>query len=700
MQISTRRLSAIFATAFSLFATAPVQAQPPNLPELNAPSNSGVDATSLPVATVSDSAGPLVVRTRNASLRLVERGSRIVELPDNITHVTDFDPNVLEVVPISPTTVRVLAVSPGVTSIVFTDVHEVARSLEVFVAGDTRHLEAHLEYLFPDAAIKAFQVGQNVVLRGYVSRPSQITEIMDVAAEFYPQVHNQLQVSTDDRVVLHAKVAEVNRSRLRQFGMNFTGFGTDAIVNNVTGGIGAASAFTSGTFFALQEGVLANPNFAFAIRNGAGEYGLFIEALKQEAILRILAEPKVTATSGRPATLLSGGEFPILVPQGLGQTAIEFREFGVSIEAVVIVLGDGRVRLDISPEVSDLDFTNGVTLDGIRIPGLTTRRVNTQAEMRFGETLVLGGLISKRRIGSTTKVPFLGELPVIGAAFSRKRYESAETELLIMVTPLPAAPYGPGECMPPAPGEMSSDPTDAELYWAGMLELPKYGERCGPGGCPTGGCPTGDCQPTMGVMDGGMVVPDGYSAGYPTEPALVPMPTTDFQPVTEPAGQPIGQPYMPPPVTSSKKESSENEPSVSQPAFTAPVAQTPAVKRPTQPATTQSSYPTAMAEQKWTAKQQKAVTRLPASQVGFRTAAGETPKVQIATPAATQAPIRSRFNPFGRRKGDPTLNAPRPSGPATSGQPTTPQSQSRQQIGDTSVRQPRSQSGLITPSEF
>lgn len=617
MQISIKSGIMALAASAASFSLTPAWAQPAAVPQV-APPAAG--------ASVVDGDGPMMVHTRSANLRLIERGSRVVELPDNITHVTDFDPNVVTVDPISPTTVRVLAMAPGVTTIVFTDVHQVARSVEVFVAGDTRHLEAHLEYLFPDASIKAIQVGQNVVLRGFVTRPSQIAEIVDVASEFYPSVHNQLNVSTNDRIVLHTKVAEVNRSRLRQFGVNFVGRGADALFNNSTGGIGPAQAFT-GTFFALQEGTLQNPNLSFAFQTGSGEYGLFVEALKQEAILRILAEPSVTVMSGRPGTLLSGGEFPILVPQGLGQIAIEFREFGVSIEAVAVVLGDGRVRLDISPEVSDLDFTNGVTLDGIRIPGLTTRRVNTQAEMKFGETLVLGGLISKRRIGSTSKVPFLGELPYVGAAFSRKRYEDAETELLVMVTPMPAAPFQPGECPPPAPGEMSSDPTDKELYWHGHLELPKYGERCQNGACPT--CPE----------QGGLIMPTSYGhQGYSavqSGPAMAPVMTTPQMgtpQMMEPQFQP-GEAYLPegevPPLPAASVKVDLNS-------------------------NTQSGSADPL------------IKRLEVKQVGYEEGlALPTEKAQPANATQTVEPAeaeRRRFNPFARRSG---ATAPKPSGPAT-----------------------------------
>lgn len=649
MQNSIKRPLAVLALASGLCGSMPLSAQDSlAVPQVAPPAAE---------ASVVDGAGPLMIHTKSASLRLIERGSRVVELPDNITHVTDFDPNVLTVDPISPTTVRVLALSPGVTSIVFTDVHGVSRTLEVFVSGDTRHLEAQLEYLFPDATIKAIQVGQNVVLRGFVTRPSQIAEIVDVATEFYPTVHNQLNVSTNDRVVLHTKVAEVNRSRLRQFGVNFLGFGTDAIFNNATGGIGPAQAFT-GTLFALQEGTLANPNLNFAFRTSAGEYGLFVEALKQEAILRILAEPSVTVMSGRPGTLLSGGEFPILVPQGLGQTAIEFREFGVSIEAVAVVLGDGRVRLDISPEVSDLDFTNGVTLDGIRIPGLTTRRVNTQAEMKFGETLVLGGLISKRRIGSTTKVPFLGELPVVGAAFSRKRYEDAETELLVMVTPMPAAPYQPGECPPPAPGESSSDPTDKELYWHGHLELPKYGERCGDGSC-------NSCNQLIGPAVAGPPQMSQPAYGHGAGPMMAPQ--MDGPTFT------TGEPYAPLPADAmlpgGSAKSEVQQPSVETPTMTQPV-----------------------------------IEQIPVQQVSFRKeAAVATPSVSQPTAVTTPATpsLKSRFNPFARRAERDALNAPKPSGPAMPQAGLTQPTSSRAATSSSQSPAPsRPASGLIQPTNY
>ena len=183
-------------------------------------------------------------------------------------------------------------------------------------------------------------------------------------------------------------------------------------------------------------------------------------------------------TSGRPANLLSGGEFPILVPQSLGTVTIEWREFGVRMEAVPIVLGNGRLRLEVQPEVSERDFSNAVQVAGTTVPGLTVRRANTAVEMNFGETMVIAGLISSRKTAETSKTPFLGELPVVGAAFRRVRYTEGETELVIMVTPELVSPLKSGQVPAGGPGLFTATPTDRELYLDGVLEVPNYGDDC------------------------------------------------------------------------------------------------------------------------------------------------------------------------------------------------------------------------------
>jgi pilus assembly protein CpaC len=228
----------------------------------------------------------------------------------------------------------------------------------------------------------------------------------------------------------------------------------------------------------------ANPSLMGGVVNNNYSFNMFLDALQSESLLKILASPVLVTTNGQPANMLSGGEFPILVPQSLGTVTIQWKEFGVRLTAVPILLGNGRVRLNLQPEVSQKDFSNAVTTGGLTVPGLTTRRVNTSVEMRFGETFMLAGLTEVQDTAQTFKTPFLGELPYIGAAFRRVSYQTTETELVILVTPVLAGAMQDCQVPPGGPGMFTSQPTDRELYWFGMLETPSYGgvcPNCGPG---------------------------------------------------------------------------------------------------------------------------------------------------------------------------------------------------------------------------
>jgi pilus assembly protein CpaC len=166
------------------------------------------------------------------------------------------------------------------------------------------------------------------------------------------------------------------------------------------------------------------------------------------------------------------------VPQSLGTVTIQFREFGVRLECCPIVLGGGRLKMQVAPEVSERDFTSAVSLTGTTVPGLTTRRVNSEVEMRFGQTLVIAGLISNRVVAEVRKTPFLGELPWVGALFSRKRFDESETELLVLVTPEPVSPLDECQVGEDGPGRQTVSPTDREFFGQGLLEVPRYGPDC------------------------------------------------------------------------------------------------------------------------------------------------------------------------------------------------------------------------------
>ena len=411
---------------------------------------------------------------------LITLDTRVLETTNKILIVDGFNPDVVSVTPLSPHRIRIHGESPGVTNVKLIDEFDGVFNVEVFVEPDTRELQAYLKRLFPGSTIEVIALNNDVVvLRGWVTEPVQIPEIIAVSEEFFTVVQNQLKVGGVSQVQLHVKVMEIQRTKIRELGFNFLLLGQQYFVDNAITGLHTLNQVTlpfGGPPAVTWEA--GNPEFQFAVTGNSDIFQGFLKALQSEALAKVLAEPVLVTTSGRPASMLSGGEFPVLVPQGVGATSIEWREFGVRMEAVPIVLGNGRLRLDIAPEVSERDFSNAVSVGGLVVPGITSRRVNTQVEMRFGETLMIGGLISQSRTGATSKVPFLGELPWIGAAFSKKDYSIGETELLIMVTPQMAAALSPYQLPAQGPGENSDWPTDKELYFDGMLEVPNFGPDC------------------------------------------------------------------------------------------------------------------------------------------------------------------------------------------------------------------------------
>ena len=529
-----------------VIAAAPVLAQP----GANRPLPNQTAANADPVFVVTS--------PKNNEITITEHFSKVVELKSRIVRVDGFDPEVIGVSALTPNQIRVQALKPGVTTIVLVDEFGATITVDVFVVGDVRHLQAYLSQLFPRSSVEAIAVKDAVVLRGWVDQPEHITQMVDVAERFFPTVLNQMRVGGVQQVSLKVQVMEVQRAKIRRLGLNFLYNNKNAFLTNTVGNLTplesvALAVPTAGAVTPPVTGLVQNSlrgtQGAFGIVGPSNAFQAYIDALKTETLLKILAEPELVTTNGRPANMLAGGEFPILVPQSLGTTSIQWREFGVRMEAVPIILGAGRVRLDLQPEVSERDFSNAVAVNGITVPGLTTRRVNTQVEMKFGETFMLAGLLSMRNTAQTDKIPFLGELPYVGAAFRRVRYEEAETELIIMVTPELVSPTDPALLPPGGPGQFTDVPTDKELYGSGFLEVPKYsdanlnttptdygvpGGRPGPGGpgligpgpggpIPGGPLPRGVLPPNGEPIEGQL--PPGAVPGSPFpngRPGLIP----------------------------------------------------------------------------------------------------------------------------------------------------------------------------------
>lgn len=413
------------------------------------------------------------VANPNQRLEMIVNSSRIFTLDEKIPKAQVNNPDLIRLTPLSPNKIQVSALKPGVTQVNLWAEDGTIFTVDVIVIGDGRELQMLLESEFPNASIKVRPLASSVVLSGFVDRPDAINRIVQMAEDYYPKVINNITVGGVQQVMLKVKVYEVSRTKLRTMGFDWAAVsGNDYIVQSVSGIIssvaqGGGSIASSGAD-TVTFGVIGNNSSFFG----------FVEALRQNNLAKLLSEPTINAMSGRPASFLSGGEVPIQVASGLGTTSIEFKEFGTRVDVVPIVLGNGNIRLEVRPLVSEVD--SSLAVDGT--PGFRTRWVDTAVEMKAGQTFALAGLIQEKIETENRGIPYLADIPWAGAAFRRVQDRRNEVELLIIVTPELVGPLNPGEEPCALPGTSSGPLNDTELYWRGYMEVP----NCGPGSYETG----------------------------------------------------------------------------------------------------------------------------------------------------------------------------------------------------------------------
>ncbi|NIL97684.1 MAG: histidine kinase, partial [Planctomycetales bacterium] len=406
---------------------------------------------------------PMTMQVSESSQRLeiVANSSRILSLGEAIPRAQVNNPDILELTPLSPTQVQVFAKKPGVTQVNLWNARDEVRSVDVIVYGDARELTMLLQTQFPTASLKVVPLAHSVVVSGYVERPDQVSRVVRIAEDFYPKVINNINVGGVQQVLLHVKVMEVSRTKMRALGFDWSiKNGSDFLVSSVSGLLSGAGVPLGGD--TVRFGIVDNnTNFLGAL-----------EALRQNNVAKILAEPTLVTVSGRAARFVAGGEFPILVPAGLGTVSIEYKTFGTVVDFVPIVLGNGRIRLEVRPTVSELDESRGVTINNTTVPGLNVRQVDTGVEMSAGQTLALAGLIQNRVEAENRGLPILADLPYLGVPFRRVEETNNEIELLIMVTPELVEAMDAEEVPPLGPGMHTVSPPDCDLYWRGHIEVP------------------------------------------------------------------------------------------------------------------------------------------------------------------------------------------------------------------------------------
>ena len=397
--------------------------------------------------------------------------STIVTTTFDVTRIAITNPAIADAVVVQPREVLIDGKSPGTITLMVWGASD-RLQYDIVVEQPISSLEQQLHQLFPGEEIQVTTNADGVVLSGRASSTQVMLRIGEVVRAAQPKANviNMLQVpggSDAQQVMLQVRIAEVNRRAVSELGTTlFTG--PTGAGNWI--GRGTTGQFPSVDFKDLERNQFADGSLELKGKMEFSDFlniflfntnwnaGALIRALKQTGHFQSLAEPNLIAYNGREASFLAGGEFPVPIVTALGQVTIQFKEFGVRLNFTPTIAGD-LIRLKVRPEVSELDFNNGVTLEGFRIPALQTRRAETEVELRDGQSFAVAGLIDNTAQVDTAAIPLLSQVPIIGHLFKSKADRKERTELLVLITPrlvralnpdeVPPLPTLPGRFLPP-----------------------------------------------------------------------------------------------------------------------------------------------------------------------------------------------------------------------------------------------------------
>lgn len=482
----------LLLTAFA-FASIAAAAEPPP-PAVQPPavstSSAGVGAGAMGAPQAPNAFAP---SQTPSNLTVTINKSIILEHPAGIRRVSITNPDIAEAVAVSSVELLVNGKSAGDTSLILWDQKGARSNFDIHVLANSSKLDLVRNELLREVgpAVSLTLEDNSVFLRGTVSDPVMADRAASIAGTL-GKVVNLLRVLVppeEPQVLLKVRFADVDRSATSQLGVNLfsanqkgvansstTQFGQYPNVSLANQGFGVTGA--SATFSDLLNIFYFNPDL---------NIGAFIQALEAKALLQILAEPNLLTVSGRPASFLAGGEFPFPTIQGgasgVGQITIQFKEFGIRLNFVPTVTPRGTIHLVVSPEVSSLDYSNGLTVNGFTVPGLDTRRVQTEIELESGQSFVIAGLLNNQVTEQLNKVPGLANIPVLGKLFQSRSLSKSNSELLILVTPELVRPIPAGAKRPdvdrPVPflkGTPASPPSNPDAQVTGPAQpIPRFG---------------------------------------------------------------------------------------------------------------------------------------------------------------------------------------------------------------------------------
>lgn len=416
--------------------------------------------------------------------------SELFTVNSDLSEVIVANPEVADVYVHGQRKVSVIGKAVGTTSVrVFNKNNAVLRSLTIRVGYDLPAIRQTLYELFPYEDIAVQTVNNNLALTGMVSSPAVASKAVRIANEFLlpwdearPRgqtfagsdntagdagVINMLKVTSGQQVMLRVRVGEMQRTALKQLGFNWNVFNPDSI--SAATGLLLGTAGGAGTPPFPSPGVATADAFgAFGgtVNAGGTSISAMIDALERNNLFKLLAEPNLVAMSGEEAEFLAGGEFPIPIQAFDSQVTIEFKQFGVAVKFLPIVLSDSRIRITVSPEISEISDIGSISIGGFDIPSLSTRRAKTTVELAPGESFMIAGLLRDQSDSQIEQVPGLGELPVLGSLFRSVDYQRNETELVIAVTPYLVDPVTGDEVRLPTDGFRPPSMMDQFFYGA------------------------------------------------------------------------------------------------------------------------------------------------------------------------------------------------------------------------------------------
>ena len=404
--------------------------------------------------------GQRVVTQAERVVSVSKGASALMVNPVPIARFSVGDPNVAEVTVVSPTEVIINGKDLGTTTLFVWDNAAQVRVYSVEVTADAPGLERFLRSLMPDEDIQVAASRNAVTLSGTVKDPNSVSRAVQVAQASGATVIDNLVAPPAVQVLVKVRFAEINRTALRDWATRLRTLNPHELSDQ-----GNWSGFTDPS--------AAVETIGFLLDSGNEEIEALVQAAVSKGDLRTLAEPNLLTLPGKEAYFLAGGEFPYPSIQGTGTTAITvtFKEFGIRLRFTPQIARNGAIRLKVMPEVSTLDFANGLVISGFEIPSLRTRRAETEVELREGQHLAIAGLLDNESTRNLTKIPILGDIPILGELFRSRSLRQRRTELVVLVTP---SLVMASDSAPPVPtGEPGATPAPESWKWEKHLRAPE-----------------------------------------------------------------------------------------------------------------------------------------------------------------------------------------------------------------------------------